>query len=128
HELMSPGQSLQPAAYHPLVDLVQASLIAFQVQRDGAALGGAADVAILAHPDEGPEILRGHDVALLREELDRGLRQERLGDREHPVEVENHTTQMASFHFEVRAMVFDLDGVLVDTMPSIRAAWAAWAT
>jgi mannitol-1-/sugar-/sorbitol-6-phosphatase len=34
---------------------------------------------------------------------------------------------MGGFHFEVRAMVFDLDGVLVDTMPSIRAAWTRWA-
>jgi len=41
--------------------------------------------------------------------------------------VENHTTQLGAFHYEPRAMVFDLDGVLVDTMPSIRAAWTQWA-
>jgi len=34
---------------------------------------------------------------------------------------------VASFHFDARAIVFDLDGVLVDTMPSIRAAWTRWA-
>jgi mannitol-1-/sugar-/sorbitol-6-phosphatase len=28
---------------------------------------------------------------------------------------------------DARAIVFDLDGVLVDTMPAIRAAWAEWA-
>jgi sugar-phosphatase len=35
--------------------------------------------------------------------------------------------QLAAFHFDARAIVFDLDGVLVDTMPSIRAAWTEWA-
>src|ERR1051326_3874208 len=34
---------------------------------------------------------------------------------------------MGGFHFEAKAIVFDLDGVLVDTMPSIRAAWTRWA-
>ena len=34
---------------------------------------------------------------------------------------------MGAFHFEAKAMVFDLDGVLVDTMPSIRATWTQWA-
>ena len=34
---------------------------------------------------------------------------------------------MAGFQFDTRAIVFDLDGVLVDTMPSIRAAWTRWA-
>jgi sugar-phosphatase len=34
---------------------------------------------------------------------------------------------LAAFHFDARAIVFDLDGVLVDTMPSIRAAWTQWA-
>jgi len=29
--------------------------------------------------------------------------------------------------FDARAIVFDLDGVLVDTMPAIRDAWAHWA-
>lgn len=29
--------------------------------------------------------------------------------------------------FHAAAMVFDLDGVLVDTMPSIRATWTRWA-
>jgi len=66
-------------------------------------------------------------VALFGEELDHGLRQQGLRDREHPVEVENHTTQVAGFQFDARAIVFDLDGVLVDTMPTIRAAWAEWA-
>jgi len=30
--------------------------------------------------------------------------------------------------FHARAIVFDLDGVLVDTMSFIRAAWAGWAS
>jgi mannitol-1-/sugar-/sorbitol-6-phosphatase len=30
--------------------------------------------------------------------------------------------------FHARAIVFDLDGVLVDTMPAIRGGWAQWAT
>jgi mannitol-1-/sugar-/sorbitol-6-phosphatase len=34
---------------------------------------------------------------------------------------------MGAFHFEAKAIVFDLDGVLVDTMPTIRAAWTQWA-
>jgi mannitol-1-/sugar-/sorbitol-6-phosphatase len=34
---------------------------------------------------------------------------------------------MGRFQFEVKAIVFDLDGVLVDTMPSIRAVWTRWA-
>ena len=34
---------------------------------------------------------------------------------------------MGAFHYEPRAIVFDLDGVLVDTMPSIQAAWTQWA-
>ena len=34
---------------------------------------------------------------------------------------------MGASHYEPQAMVFDLDGVLVDTMPSIRAAWTRWA-
>jgi sugar-phosphatase len=34
---------------------------------------------------------------------------------------------LAAFHFDASAIVFDLDGVLVDTMPSIRAAWTRWA-
>jgi len=34
---------------------------------------------------------------------------------------------VGEFHFKARAIVFDLDGVLVDTMPSIRAAWTRWA-
>ena len=29
--------------------------------------------------------------------------------------------------FHARAIVFDLDGVLVDTMPAIRAVWTEWA-
>jgi mannitol-1-/sugar-/sorbitol-6-phosphatase len=29
--------------------------------------------------------------------------------------------------FRVRAIVFDLDGVLVDSMPAIRAFWTEWA-
>jgi len=29
--------------------------------------------------------------------------------------------------FDARAIVFDLDGVLVDTMPAIRAVWTEWA-
>ena len=33
---------------------------------------------------------------------------------------------MGAFH--AAAIVFDLDGVLVDTMPSIRATWTRWAT
>jgi sugar-phosphatase len=35
--------------------------------------------------------------------------------------VENETS------FDAQALVFDLDGVLVDTMPAIRAAWTEWA-
>src|SRR5207249_6208595 len=68
----------------------------------------------------------GHGVAFLREQRDRRLRQERFRDRQHPVEVENHSSQVGVFH--ARAIVFDLDGVLVDTMHVIRAAWAGWAT
>jgi sugar-phosphatase len=34
---------------------------------------------------------------------------------------------LTGFQFEARAIVFDLDGVLVDTMPRIRAAWGRWA-
>jgi sugar-phosphatase len=30
--------------------------------------------------------------------------------------------------YRVRAIVFDLDGVLVDSMPAIRAYWTDWAT
>jgi mannitol-1-/sugar-/sorbitol-6-phosphatase len=34
---------------------------------------------------------------------------------------------MQDFQFDARAVVFDLDGVLVDTMPAIRATWTQWA-
>jgi sugar-phosphatase len=34
---------------------------------------------------------------------------------------------LAASHFDASAILFDLDGVLVDTMPSIRAAWTRWA-
>jgi sugar-phosphatase len=34
---------------------------------------------------------------------------------------------MQDFQFDARAVVFDLDGVLVDTMPAIRATWTEWA-
>ena len=37
-------------------------------------------------------------------------------------------TGFQSGSFDAGAIVFDLDGVLVDTMPAIRAAWAEWAT
>ena len=79
-----------------------------------------AEVAVLAHADEGLEVVRGHGVAFLCEQRDRRLRQERFRDRQHPVEVENHSSQVGVFHAE--AIVFDLDGVLVDKMHVIRAA------
>jgi len=64
-------------------------------------------------------------MALFGEERDRGLGEKWFGDRQHPVEVENHSSKLGVFH--ARAIVFDLDGVLVDTMPAISAAWAEWA-
>ena len=126
-EFAGAGKRQKAAANHPQVDLVKTSLVTRWIERYAATFGSTAQVAILAHPDEGPEVLRRHGMPLLREELDRGFRQERLGDREHPIEVENHATKLTSFHFDARAIVFDLDGVLVDTMPSIRAAWTRWA-
>jgi len=66
-------------------------------------------------------------MAFLRKQGGRRLGEKRFGYRKHAVEVENHTSQMGAFHFDAKAMVFDLDGVLVDTMPSIRAAWTQWA-
>ena len=91
-KLARAGKWLQAAADQALVDHVQLSLVAGHVDPDSAAFGGAADVAVLAHPDERPEILRGHHVAFLSKELDRRFRQQRFGDREHAVQVENHTT------------------------------------
>jgi len=63
-------------------------------------------------------------VASLGEELYGRLRQRWFGVHQDSVQVENHSTKMAGS----QAGSFDLDGVLVDTMPAIRAAWAEWAT
>lgn len=46
-------------------------------------------------------------------------------ERAHTVELENHTSKMGEFH--ARAVLFDKDGVLLDTMAMIRSAWADWA-
>jgi hypothetical protein len=66
-------------------------------------------------------------VASLGEELYGRLRQRWFRIHEDSVQVENHSTKLAGTQagsFDARAIVFDLDGVLVDTMPAIRAAWA----
>jgi mannitol-1-/sugar-/sorbitol-6-phosphatase len=127
YEFTGAGQRLKPAANHLFVDLVEARLVAGQIHRQAARLGGSADVPVLAHPDEGSEIIGGHDLTLLREECNGRFRQQRFRNRKHAIEIENDTTQLGAFHYEPQAIVFDLDGVLVDTMPSIRAAWTQWA-
>jgi sugar-phosphatase len=48
-----------------------------------------------------------------------------LSPAERAVRSENQSPKLGDFH--VRAIVFDKDGVLVDTMAMIRAAWADWA-
>ena len=129
-ELDGSGKRPQPASDDPEVDLVEAGLVPHRVELDAAALGHAADVAVLTHADKRLEILRDHNLASFGEELYGRLRQRWFGVHEDSVQVENHSTKMAGSQagsFDARAIVFDLDGVLVDTMPAIRAAWAEWA-
>ena len=130
-ELDGSGKRPQPASDQSEVDLVEAGLVLHRVEHDAAALGHAADVAVFSHPDERLEFLSAHRVASLGEELYGRLRQRWFGVHQDSVQVENHSTKMAGSQagsFDARAIVFDLDGVLVDTMPAIRAAWAEWAT
>jgi sugar-phosphatase len=38
-----------------------------------------------------------------------------------------HADTLSAMTFHARAILFDLDGVLVDSMPAVRAAWTDWA-
>jgi len=123
-------ERLEAASNHTRIDLIQPSLVALGVELDAQVFGDAAYVAVLTHPDEGLEIVRRDGVPFLGKQLDRRLRQGRFGHHEHAVHVENDCLQLTGFQerqIDARAIVFDLDGVLVDTMPAIRAAWAEWA-
>src|SRR5439155_225753 len=102
-ELDRSRQRLEPAPNHLLVDLVQPGLVALDVELDAPALRGPAEVAVFSHADEGLEVVGGHLMALFGEERDRGLGEKWFGDRQHPVEVENHSSKLGVFH--ARAIV-----------------------
>src|SRR5207245_6577770 len=121
-ELDRSRQRLEPAPNHLLVDLVQPGLVALDVELDAPALRGPAEVAVFSHADEGLEVVGGHLMALFGEERDRGLGEKWFGDRQHPVEVENHFSKLGGFH--ARAIVFGLDGVVVGTTTAMVAVVA----
>ena len=83
------GEGLEPAGDQLEIDLVGPVLVARHVQHDAPRFGDAAQEPILAHADEGTEVLGPDLDPLLGEHPHGGLGDERLGLDEHAVHVED---------------------------------------
>jgi mannitol-1-/sugar-/sorbitol-6-phosphatase len=155
YELHRTGQRAEFAADEVEVDLVGARFVARLIELHAPPLRDATDEPIFAGADERRELLLGDTDALLGEHRDRGLRDERLRRDQDAVHVEDHRTQArllpgrahpwghfaphgarhvdapyartVAIRYVMRGIVFDLDGVLVDSMPAVRAVWSEWA-